>query len=299
MKEEAQLASITSRLNLYQNALKKVDAQIGNHQREVGNYAKANSNLSNSIGQISRELPNFGQSFSVGVLSLTNNIGALIDGIKQVKAENLELQSQGKSTKSIFTQILSSVLSWQTALFIGIGIFSAYSKEISNFISDLFSANDAIKANERAIIDAYEARKRFEFASADASKTTRKEADEYVNLTNVIKDGSKSREERLNAAKRIKEQYPGYLKNFSEEQILAYQSGKANKELSKTLNQLAGDIQKRNLAMSQSNEANKTFSDIADLKKSLDIEKLLINKLIAKILILENYTKKEQRNALK
>jgi len=265
-KEEAQLLSITNRLNQYQNALKKVDAQIGNHQREVGNYAKANSNLSNSIGQISRELPNFGQSFSIGVLSLTNNVGALIDGIKQVKEQNNELQSQGKQTKSVFSQILSSVLSWQTALFIGIGIFSAYSKEISGFISDLFSANDAIKANERAIIDAYEARKRFEFASADATKQTRKEIDDYLNLTSVIKDNTKSKEERLNAVKRYKDAYPGYLKNFSDEQILAYQSGKANKELSKTINQLAADITKRNLAQSQANESSKTFSDLTDLK---------------------------------
>jgi len=279
IKEEAQLTSITARLNMYQNALKKVDATIGNHQREVGNYAKANSNLSNSIGQISRELPNFGQSFSIGVLSLTNNIGALTDSIKQVKAQNQALKAEGKNTTSVLSQVLGSILSWQTALFIGIGIFSAYSKEIGAFVKDLFSASDAIKASERAMIDAYEAKNRYDMASADASKTTRKEADEYVNLTNVIKDGNKSREERLNAAKRIKEQYPGYLKNFSEEQILAYQSGKANKELSKTLNQLAGDIQKRNLAMSQSNEANKTFSDIADLKEEFKYREA-INKQI-------------------
>lgn len=104
-KEEAQLKLLESRLVKYQNILKETDAQIGKHGRSVGDYAKGTSNLSNSIGQISRELPNFGQSFSVGVLSLTNNVGALIDGIKQVKQENKNLIEQGEEAKSVFSQL--------------------------------------------------------------------------------------------------------------------------------------------------------------------------------------------------
>jgi len=250
-KEEANLSLLEKRMIKYREVLNSVNKSYGNYSLEVGNYAKANSNLSNSMNQISRELPNFGQSFSVGVLSLTNNVGALIDSVKQVKAQNLELASQGQATKSVFSQVLSSLFSWQTALFVGIGIFSAYSKEIGEWVSSLWNANSALKANERAFVDAYDARMRYAGATAESTKKTQKEFEEFVLLTKGMQDLKKSQEERINMAKRLKDAYPGYLKNFSEEQVMAYASGKANKELSKTMSQLTSDIKERNLSESQ------------------------------------------------
>lgn len=280
-KEEASLSLLEKRMIKYREVLNSVNKGYGNFSLEVGNYAKANSNLSNSIGQISRELPNFGQSFSIGVLSLTNNVGALIDSVKQVKAQNKELQAQGQATKSVFSQVLSSVFSWQTALFIGIGIFSAYSKEIGEWVSSLWSANSALKANERALVDAYDARMRYSGATSESTKQTQKELTEFILLINGMKDLKKSQEERLNMAKRFKDAYPGYLKNFTEEQIMAYSSGKANSELSKTMVQLTNDIKERNLALAESEEASKTFSLMNDLKQEFEFREAQ-NKLINK-----------------
>ena len=122
--------------------LKKLEAGSGRFQRNVGNYASGFSPLSNALGQISRELPNFGQSLQVGVLSLTNNIGALQDAVKGINAENKLLKSEGKPTTSALSQIGSALLSWNTALYLGIGLFTAYSKEISEFASSLFKTKE-------------------------------------------------------------------------------------------------------------------------------------------------------------
>lgn len=143
-REEAQLTVLSNRLTKYQGILKETDIAIGRHQREVGNYAKGNANLSASINQISRELPNFGQSFSVGVLSLTNNVGALLDSTKQVIAQNKILKAEGKETTSVLRQVLGSIMSWQTVLFVGIGLLSAYSKEISDWVKELTKGKESI-----------------------------------------------------------------------------------------------------------------------------------------------------------
>ncbi len=278
-KEEGQLKLLTDRLNKYQNILKDTDTNIGKYTRHVGDYARANNYMSISVGQIARELPNFGQSFQVGVLSLTNNVGALIDSFKQINAQNEILKSQGQQTKSALSSMFTAFFSWQTALFIGIGIFSAYSKEIGAWVSSLWDANSALKATERAMVDAYEAKTRYNFATAEGMKNTRKEFDDFIMLLDITKSTTKSYDERLNAAKRLQEKYPGYLKTFSQEQILAFQSGKANEKLSSTIKQLTQDIYKRNLAQAQASEASKTFSELADLREEFKYREA-INKQI-------------------
>lgn len=219
-KETIRYELLTARLKKYQNALKAIDADIGKHQREVGNYAKANSNLSNAIGQISRELPNFGQSFSIGVLSLTNNVGALIDSIKQVKTQNKALEADGKKTKSVFSQILSSVLSWQTALFIGIGIFSAYSREIGNFVSELFSGKQALDELTKAKQD-------FNSKRLDSGAKTNQEVQTLMNYIAIVKDTTKADEVRLAAFQKIKAVGGYYFQDLKQSEILTQKGTKA------------------------------------------------------------------------
>lgn len=290
-REINRLDFLTGKLNAYQNILKKVDADMGRHNREVGNYAKANSNLSNSIGQISRELPNFGQSFSVGVLSLTNNIGALIDGIKQVKTQNAELRSQGKNTSSVFSQLLSSILSWQTALFIGIGIFSAYSKEIGEWVSNLWNGSRALNAIEKATVGAYEAQQRFNNTTAEALQNAQKELDKYAMLRNVIQDQTKSMDERLNAADRLIKAYPGYLAQFSKEQIVAAESGKAIKGYLDVNLSLLAALKQRASAEAKMGAANNNLKVASELQEEF-LRREAINSEINKGIIAYDKWKK-------
>jgi chromosome segregation ATPase len=123
-KEEAQLSSLETRLKKYQTALYNVDANIGKHQRNVGNYAGSFNGLSNSINQITRELPAFTFSAQTGFLALSNNIPILTDEIGRLIDKNKELAKQGQPVKSVFSQILGSLFSLQTAMGVGILLFT-------------------------------------------------------------------------------------------------------------------------------------------------------------------------------
>jgi hypothetical protein len=158
-RESARGTDLIKHLKDVDAELKKLEAGSGRFQRNVGNYASGWSPLSNAIGQITRELPNFGQSLQIGVMSLTNNIGALQDAIKGINAENKVLKSEGKTTTSAFSQIASALLSWNTVLYVGIGVLSAYSKEIFAFINQLFSAKepfDALVETQKDLNKAFE-----------------------------------------------------------------------------------------------------------------------------------------------
>jgi hypothetical protein len=226
--EERQLALTEGRLIKYRETLNKVNKGYGNYSLEVGNYAKGNINLANSIGQISRELPNFGQSFQIGVLSLTNNIGAVIDGIKQVKEQNEILKQQGKQTNSVFSQILSSFFSWQTALFVGIGILSAYSKEIGDFFEKMFTGSKSINSATKSLIE-------FQKAQAKGNANASNELQIYNEYLKIAGDKSVGYQKQKIAIDYLRSTYGGYLQNLSDEQIMKLKGSKLDKEISSAL----------------------------------------------------------------
>jgi len=227
-KEERQLAMLEGRLIKYRGTLNEVNKKYGNYSLEVGNYAKGNTNLANSIGQISRELPNFGQSFSIGVLSLTNNIGAVIDSIKQVREQNEILKKQGLATKSVLSQITTALFSWQTALFIGIGILSAYSKEIGDFFEKMVIGSKSINSATKSLIE-------FQKAQAKGNANASNEIQIYNEYVKIAGDKSVGYQKQKIAIDYLRNTYGGYLKNLSDEQIMKLKGSKIDKEISASL----------------------------------------------------------------
>jgi hypothetical protein len=200
-------------INDVDTQLKKLEAGSGRFQRNVGNYASGWSPLSSAMGQITRELPNFGQSLQIGVLSLTNNIGHLQDAIKGINAENKILKSEGKTTTSALSQIGSALFSWNTVLYVGIGLFSAYSKEIFSFIDDLFKS-------ESELSQLAETQKQLNEAILKGSQNAVSEVNELERLYATTQDVTVSIHERKSAVDKLQEIYPTYFGNITDENIL-------------------------------------------------------------------------------
>ena len=166
IREEAQLNSLTSRLEKYNGVLKKVDADIGKNQRNVGNYASSWNGLGNSINQLTREAPAFAVSMSTGFLALSNNIPILADEIQNLINKNKDLQAQGKPTKSVLGSILGAVLSWQTALSVGVTLLTLYGDKVVDWVRNLGNANYSVKALESSTKAYNEALKSGEYKKA-------------------------------------------------------------------------------------------------------------------------------------
>lgn len=216
-RENAQLASLETRLNKYQSALKAVDANIQKHQRNVGNYAGSFNGLGNSINQITRELPAFTFSAQTGFLALSNNIPILTDEIGRLVEKNKELAKQGQPVKSVFSQILSGVFSLQTAMGVGILLFTLYGKEIGSFVSGLMKGGQQLQTIGDQINQLSEARK-------SASELASREISELDRLYKVSQDLTLSIDQRKQAVDKLQELYPNYLGNINDENIL---NGKA------------------------------------------------------------------------
>lgn len=122
--------------------IKELDATIGNHQRNVGDYAKGYSGLNMSVQQIVRELPSAAMGLEMFFLAISNNVPVLTDEIKRAKAANEELRASGQKGIPVWKQLASSLFSWQTAMMVGITLLTTHGKGIGDWFSSLFKAKE-------------------------------------------------------------------------------------------------------------------------------------------------------------
>jgi hypothetical protein len=271
-REQESLTKSFDKLTKYDQALKKVDASMGVHGRSVGNYASGFNPLSNSISQITRELPNFGQSLQIGILSLTNNIGAFQDAIIGIKEQNKILQAEGQATKSVFAQVGAAFLSWNTLLYVGIGLLSAYGKEIGNWVSSLFSGSKALDELNKS-------QDEFNKKRLQSSAKTQQEVQNIKEYLKIAQNANKaySADQVLVAFQKIREAGKYYFKDLKDSEIFTRKGAESLYQFTKAIeaNAKAQDLLNANL------DTNKRISELqAEIearKKYEDERRSLVN----------------------
>lgn len=131
--------------------IKELDASIGNHQRNVGNYASSWNGLSFSIQQLAREMPALAYGPTVFFSAISNNLPMLTDEIKKARVEYNKMVAAGQKATPVWKQVAGSIISWQTALVAGITILTMHGDKIIKWIGDLFKGRDAALSTEGAI----------------------------------------------------------------------------------------------------------------------------------------------------
>ena len=205
---EKQLEELRSQLKLLQEESESVQvtpADVPNAQRQF-------NGLHNSIQQIAREMPSLAMGPQMFFLAISNNLPIFTDELARARKEYDELQKSGKKGTPVWKQVLSSLLSWQTAMTTGIMLLVMYGDEIWDWTKNLFSAKKGvdefnISLKEMTEIEkdgrAQMVRTRFELKSV---------IDEIKNFTGS-KEQEKAKVEELN--RRYGESF-GYYKTLAE-----------------------------------------------------------------------------------
>lgn len=123
--------------------IKELDATIGSHQRNVGNYQGSFNGLNMSVQQIVRELPAAKMGINMFFMAISNNLPIMADQIKLAKEANKAMKEAGQEPVPVWRQLVSSLFSWQSAMMVGITLLTVYGKDIANWVKELFKANDA------------------------------------------------------------------------------------------------------------------------------------------------------------
>ena len=174
--------------------IKELDATIGNHQRNVGNYASHWNGLNMSVQQVARELPSLAVGWNTFFLAISNNLPILADEIKRARIQFEALRKSGQVATPVWKQVVSSIVSWQTALVVGITLLSVYGKEVINWGKEL------VKGKNYAL-DLLSAEQELALARKSAWGNIAKEQSQLDTLYNKLKNVTLSTTER-NAAVR-------------------------------------------------------------------------------------------------
>ena len=220
--------NLVKQANDLNTKLKEIDAQFGNYQRNVGNYSSAWNGLGMSIQQIGRELPSLAMGWNTFFLAISNNLPMLTDELARAKKEYKELTAQGQKATPVWKQVLGSVLSWQTAMVVGITVLSMYGKEIMEWVGSLLKSNK--EADSAAKIQ-----KELNDVRAKGAKDAQGELTRLELLYKATQDNTRSMEERKKAVEELQKQYPSYFGNMSEEEMLAGKAADSYTRLSQSI----------------------------------------------------------------
>lgn len=201
--------------------IKQLDATIGNHQRNVGNYASGWNGLNMSVQQIVRELPAATMGLNMFFLAISNNLPILTDEIKRARDMNEQLKKSGQSTVPVWKQLVGSIFSWQTAMMVAITVLSMYGKDIANWISGLFGADEAHKRLNESVK---------EFNSLVGESQSKAKL-----LFETIKKAGEGTQGRADAIKQFNDEYGKYYSNMLSEKSSLLEIEKAYKQVNKAL----------------------------------------------------------------
>jgi len=231
-KESQRYDFLQGKIQKYDATLKAVDATMGKYQRNVGNYGMAFNPLSNSINQLTREMPAFANSVQTGFMAISNNLPIFFDAIQQANAEIKLLRANGEETPTLFQKLTSSVLSWGTALSIGVTLLTVFGDEI---VDAIFQTKAKAKADEEAKKAVEEKNK----AEQDYIDTMRNAGSEEISRSQILLANASNvnikMRDRLSAIKELKERYPDYLGHLTTEQILSGKTAEAEEKLNEAL----------------------------------------------------------------
>lgn len=143
-REGAQGQTMLKNIESLDTKIKELDASMGVHTRNVGNYASGFNMLGFQIQQVARELPSLAYGPQIFFAAISNNLPMLADEISRAKKSVDELKKAGQTFTPVWKQIASSIFSWQTLLVAGVTILTLYGKEIVNWVSNLFTADKSL-----------------------------------------------------------------------------------------------------------------------------------------------------------
>ncbi len=147
----------------------ELDKEIQTAQGRLSSYSRTAgtgfNGLSMSVQQVARELPSLTMGANMFFLAISNNLPVLADNIRAARIEYDLMKKSGQTAIPVWKQVLTSIVSWQTALVVGITLLSVYGKEILSWAKSLVTGR-------KSLADAIETLDEFRDKVGEASAST-------------------------------------------------------------------------------------------------------------------------------
>lgn len=232
-KNIAEIQKLEKQLDKLKSKMTQVSAtSMGPSATEIDAVTQKYNGLNLSIQQIARELPVAAMGPQMFFMAISNNLPIFADELARARKEYEALVASGQKGVPVWKQILSSIVSWQTALTVGIMLLVTYGDEIAAWVTSLFKGKQAMDASKMAM-------EQLHSTMAQGSVAAQKEITSLELLYNVATDTSRSYKERKHAVEELQQIYPSYFANLSQEQIMVGNAISAYESLRDSIYQVA------------------------------------------------------------
>ncbi|MEI2271833.1 hypothetical protein OHD16_06730 [Sphingobacterium sp. ML3W] len=224
---DPEIESKIKQYNDLNTRLKNFDAQLGNNQRNVGNYASA---LKNANG-VALEFNRIIQDAPFGMIGIGNNLQQLSENWKQYSMQVRSAAAENGKTVSNMTLLkgaLGSIVSPINLATLGISLATAGWTAYTMWQQ---KANKATKETKTTIDDQIKTLDSVSRASAEAASNYSKELTQLNYLYGVIQSGTSTRQQQNLAVEELQKLYPNVFNNLSREAILAEEGARAYDKL--------------------------------------------------------------------
>lgn len=208
-------------INKVTKEIKDAEFATQRFYRNVGNYP---NQLGFAVQQVARELPSLANGAQTFFIAISNNLPMLADQIKAAHVEYKAAVASGQAATPVWKQLLSSIVSWQTFLTVGITLLTVYGKDIIAFVGSLFKQKEAFDASAKAAED-------YNKVMTEARTEGMKDIAQLQTLYGVATDVKRSIDLRREAVALLRKEYPAYLQHLSDEEIMAGKAAGAYKLL--------------------------------------------------------------------
>ena len=231
------------------NEMKAMQEATGKSTLSVGDYGKALNGLNIATMQVLREMPTLANSVQQFFIAISNNVPIFVDNFKRAQTE------LGGFTKAVGAT-LRAVFSWQTVLLVILTILPKIAKAI----------RDKKKAQEEANKETEKALTLEEMLAKSYLEVSKSEAQEVTKLQFLVKvtqDYNRSMNDRVMAARVLRQEYRETLGLYSEEQIVAGEAKGA-------IDRLTESVREHALARAMMNEMVKYYQQILENQSKIN-----------------------------
>ena len=230
--------------------------RTGKYTLQVGDYSKAMTGLNIATTQVIRELPVLANGAAQFAIAISNNLPILIDNIQAVTRQNealtkhkqelladaeaaringdaaraMEIQQEAAAIKTTtaLKGLVTTLFSWQTLIVVLLSVLPNLIRKMEEKKKAAKETADATKEllkETMLLIDAYAS-----IDKAVVDNTTKLKV-----LNAVAQDELRSREDRIAAARAMKQEYEDELANVTEEEIIMGRAKTAIDNLTESL----------------------------------------------------------------
>lgn len=140
---------LTKRVGELQDKLKAMDAEVGVHVRNVGNYSSAFDGLQGSVNGVVAKLPSLNGGFESFVMSLNESLPKLIESVQGYK----DMAKEAGQSANVMQSLGKSLLSWNVAISAAITLIAVFGEKIVEWVKEMTSAERRMSASEKAVRD--------------------------------------------------------------------------------------------------------------------------------------------------